>query len=76
MSVLSKTWAGDLVMENKQHVNAITVKGTEANTGVVYCDTWVRHVLEFGTSSDDQEDQVEDVEGDYNQEEDLHALEK
>lgn len=44
--------------------------------GVVCCDTWVRHVLEFRTSSDDQEDQVEDVEDDHNQEEDLHALEK
>lgn len=39
------------------------------------CPTWVRHVLEFRTCSDNQEDQVEDVEDNYCQKEHLHALE-
>lgn len=79
MSALSKTWAGYLVMENTALINVIIVRGidlSQIQRDVVCWDTWVWHVLEFRTSSDDQEDQVEDVENNYNQEEDLHALEK
>lgn len=44
--------------------------------GVVLPPTWVRHVLELGTRSENQEHQVEDVENNNDKEEDLHALEK
>lgn len=44
-------------------------------TLVVLWYTWVRHVFELRTSSDHQENQIEDVECHYNQEEYLHGLE-
>lgn len=73
MSVLSKTWAGDLVaMKQHFHVNGLMcVK----NRHVELRYTWVRHVFELRASSDHQESQVEDVECHYNQEKYLHALE-
>lgn len=60
-------------------INVIIVIGIGVNQmqrGEACYDTWVWHVLKLRTSSDNQEDQVEDIEDDYNQEEDLHALEK
>lgn len=51
----------------------ITLSGLEYDKCIIV--TGIGHVLELRTSSDDEEDEIQDVQGHHHQEENLHALE-